>query len=194
MIPVYLSDLELPYVFAQYCKSPEKYMRESNADEHIVDSDRKKSSGFVTAHFGQEEDKADKYFSIVNQSGHSYSLLLIDKGLIKTPLTKKCDCAVVNSKDLLLIEFKANALTDNPLRIDNNYQKAIEQILATMNIFAAYYRTINVSLKDLRNVEAYICFRHGYPKNTASQMNYQVSFAQRSGGIPLSFKQERILK
>lgn len=64
MIPTYLNDLELPQVFSLSSQDVVNYIQESNKDEHIVDSESQRISGFVSATFGQCEDAAQKYFSI----------------------------------------------------------------------------------------------------------------------------------
>lgn len=109
MIPSYLHDLALPNVFAQYTKQVESYLLESTKNEHIVDSEAHHICGFVTPTFGQEEDKAQRYFAIENPSAKPYALLQIDKGLIQHRNTKKCDCAIANDTNICFIEFKANA-------------------------------------------------------------------------------------
>lgn len=192
MIPAYLLDLLLPQVFAAYTTSVDSFLQQSVANEHIVDSEAQKISGFVTGTFGQAEDVALKYFAVENPSGQPYALLQIDNGIIQTTSTKKCDCAIANSAYLCLIEFKANAFSTNPSTIQKNYRKAIEQLSTTIGFFDSYMSSIGQNIRTLRSVEAFICFRHGYPRRTSSQMNYQVAFATANGGIPLSFEREKV--
>ena len=187
MIPAYLNDLHLPQVFAAYTTSVDSFLHQSSANEHVIDSDAKKISGFVTDTFGQAEDAARKYFAVENPSGQPYSLLQIDNGIIQTSATKKCDCAIANSAHLCLIEFKANAYSTNLSTIQKNYRKAIEQLSITIGFFDSYMSSIGQNIRTLRSVETFICFRHGYPRRTSSQMNYQVAFATANSGIPLSF-------
>lgn len=56
MIPAYLSDLQLEQVFTAYTDAVDQFVLESTADEHIVDSETQKISGFVTVTFGQAEE------------------------------------------------------------------------------------------------------------------------------------------
>lgn len=77
--------------------------------------------------------------------------------------------------------------------VERNYQRAIEQIETTMDIFRNNYSDQGVDYRQIRTTEAYICFRHGYPRITSTQMNYKVAFAAANGGIPLSFSREKIL-
>ena len=196
MIPAYLTNLQLDKVFAVYCSNVDLYIQESNSDEHIVDSKEKRISGFVTNAFGSEENDSNEFFSVENPTKSPFSLLQIDNGIIKKnvgPVTKKCDCAIANNSSLCFIEFKTKARSNIISTIEKNYRKAIEQLAATIGIFDSYHKSQGVDFRTLLAVEAYICFRHGYPRSTASQMNYQVSFARANNGIPLSFSRKKVL-
>lgn len=192
MIPAYLYDLQLDKVFATYCGNVDRYILESMLDEHIVDSDAQKISGFVTNTFGQTEDASFKFFAIENRKGGSYAILQIDNGIIQSSSTKKCDCAIANDATLCFVEFKANAYSNVITTIEKNYQKAIDQLSTTIGFFDNYHNSKGVDFRSLRSVEAYICFRHGYPRSTSSQMNYKVSFA-KNNRIPLFFVRKKVL-
>lgn len=192
MIPTYLNNLVLEKVFAAYCSNVDQYILESTSDEHVVDSDAQKISGFVTDFFGQIENETNKFFAVENPNGGRYALLQIDNGIIQTHSTKKCDCMIANASCLCFIEFKANASSNKPSTIEKNYAKAMEQLRTTIGFFDAYHNSKGIDFRTLRNVEAYICFRHGYPRSTSSQMNYQVSFATNNR-IPLSFVRKKVL-
>lgn len=193
MIPQYLNDLNLQQVFAPYTASAASYIQESTSDGHIVDSESLKISGFVSPTFGQAEELADKYFTVENRSGLPYALLQIDNGLIKVNTTKKCDCAIADGTNLCLIEFKANASSKNSTTIKKNYRKAMEQLSVTIKIFNTCYNANDQDIADLRSVEAFVCFKKGYPQITSSQMNYQVTFAASNNGIPLSFDRKKVI-
>lgn len=192
MIPAYLDNLQLPQVFAAYAAMVDTYLQESNTDEHVVDSNAEGISGFVTASFGQEENSAEKFFSVENPGGQTYALMQIDNGIIKSSSTKKCDCALANGISLCFIEFKTNAYSDKQSNIQKNYKKAIEQLTITIGFFDNYHTSQGIDFRTLRTVEAYICFRKGYPRSTSSQMNYQVVFAANNR-IPLSFDRKKVL-
>ena len=76
MIPTYLNDLDLPQVFSLSSQEVVNYIQESNKDEHIVDSESQRISGFVSATFGQCEDAAQKYFSIENPTTVPFACML----------------------------------------------------------------------------------------------------------------------
>lgn len=193
MIPTYLLDLHLPQVFAAYSSSVDSYLMQSTTDELIVDAEVQKVSGFVTATFGQTEKAAGKYFTVENPTGQPYALIQIDNGIIQSPATKKCDCAIANSASLCFIEFKTNAYSSNTFVIQKNYLKAMEQLSTTIGFFDAHMATCGQDIRTLRTVEAFICFRQGYPRKTSSQMNYQVAFTAANNGIPLSFVRKSVL-
>ena len=169
------------------------YIQESNKDEHIVDSESQRISGFVSATFGQCEDAAQKYFSIENPTTVPFALLQVDNGLIKSHDVRKCDCIIVNDAYIGFIEFKANATSDCNMTVRKNCWKAMEQLKATIEVFNQRYIHQRKNIKSYRsNVEAFICFRPGYPKTKSSQINYRVRFKDDTG-IPLSFDRKKIL-
>lgn len=193
MMSPYLYNLELDKVFALYAANPDIYIEESDKNEHIVDSESLKISGFVSYSFGSKEELLRKYFDVENPKGCCYSLLKIDNGLIRTTATRKCDCAIANDKEICFIEFKANATSNKPDTIAGNYKKAMKQLSTTIGIFNRHYATKGITIKALRNVEAYVCFRAGYPRCTSSQMGYKVKFAEQNDGIALLFKRKKTL-
>lgn len=88
---------------------------------------------------------------------------------------------------------RTHLICSNPLRIEKNYRRAIEQLTDTIGIFDRYHTSQGTDIRTLRTVEAYICFRHGYPQKTSSQMDFQVSFAKENKGIPLFFERKKEL-
>lgn len=187
MIPTYLNDLRLNQILSTYTTNVEPYLQSSNKGEHIVDSETSGISGFVTTTFGQPEDLAQKYFDVRNPHGRDFCLLQIDHAAINTNATEKCDCAVMNDTDLSFIEFKANATSTKPKQVKKNYKKAMRQLKKTIGIFRTGAAALGENLLSQRTVDAYICFRKGYPRITTSEMTYRVNFAGQTGGIPLSF-------
>lgn len=79
------------------------------------------------------------------------------------------------------------------LTVRKNCCKAMEQLKATIEVFNQHYIHQRKNIKSYRsNVEAFICFRLGYPKTKSSQINYRVRFKDDTG-IPLSFDRKKIL-
>ena len=187
MIPAYLNDLHLDQILASYTSNVEQFIQQSSGNEHIVDSESIRVSGFVTSSFGLIEDRALKFFEVHNPRNKPFSLLQVDNGAISSSApTKRCDCCIITDIDLAFIEFKANALSTNTKTIRSNYKSAMRQLRATISIFAAGVSSFGGSLSALRSNEAYVCFRRGYPRLTTSEMTYRASFAIQTG-FPLSF-------
>ncbi len=193
MIPTYLNDLHLDVVLVAYTSNIEAYLQESNGNEHIVDSETLKISGFVTSTFGQPEELELKYFDVQNPNRKDFSLLQIDNGVISSVApTKRCDCAVITDQVLSFIEFKANALSSNTKTIKSNYKSAMKQLQVTIDIFKTGVADLGCSLSTLRSLEAFVCFRRGYPRVTTSEMTYRTHFAARTH-VPLSFEPTKVL-
>lgn len=191
MIPKYIDEIYLQKVFKDYASSIEDFIIESTTNEHIVDSQEMKICGFVSKTFGLEEEYSEKYFSVENPSSKPFSLVQIDNAIIKmTAETKKCDCLIVNGRNICFIEFKTNARSTKKTTINKNYKAAVGQIEATIDIFNKYYKTINTEITSIKGkeVKAFICLRKGYPRTTSTQINYQDDFAQKNKGIPLYFE------
>ena len=69
----------------------------------------------------------------------------------------------------------------------------MKQLQTTIELFSNGLTARGFNLVSLRNVEAFVCFRKGYPRITTSEMNYRTTFARNTGGIPLSFNGLKIL-
>lgn len=189
----FLNDLFLESVLSSYSKNVFDYILYSNQSEHIVDIEEIGMSYFVTEEIGQEEDANEKYFEVINVSKKDFALLQIDNGLIKTCETKKCDCAIVDDRGLCFIEFKANAISTNTNQVRKNYRKAMQQLGTTISIFKSGLSSLGKDLDRQRKLEAYVCFRRGYPRVTSSEINYQVEFSINNNGCPLYFEPKKIL-
>lgn len=193
MMQDFLTDLILERVLSAYCHNVHDYILLSNKSEHVVDVNELGTSYFVTDKIGQEEDNNEKYFEVINKFEKYFALLQIDNGIIKTCETKKCDCAIVDGNNLCFIEFKANATSTKTNQVNKNYCKAMKQLSTTISIFKSGLLLLEKDLYTLRKVEAYVCFRHGYPRRTSSEMNYRVDFAKNNNGCPLYFEPKKVL-
>lgn len=187
MIPAYITSIHLESAFHPYCYNIDPFLLHSSSNEHIVDSETLKISGFVTPAFGQIEDADLKFFEILNSKGKSFSLMQIDHAIINTTATSKCDCAIIDDTWLDLIEFKANAQSDKPKTIRKNYKKAMKQLQKTLKIIESSLAASGHTIRDKRTIEAFVSFRKGYPRTTSSEMAYRTTFATRTRGIPLFF-------
>lgn len=180
MIPLYIQELSLDTALAPYCSHVDRCIITSNKDEHVVDLEVQKKSVFVTPAIGQLEERAGKYFEVNNPANKAFALLQIDHGVINTTATKKCDCSIIDDRDCAFIEFKTNAISINTDTIKKNYKKALKQLSTTISIFRNGLSASGKNLDTLRNVEAYVCFKKGYPRRTASEGTYRVKFAEQN--------------
>lgn len=193
MIPAYITSVHLDSAFRPYCHNIDSFLMHSSSNEHIIDSETLKISGFVTPTFGQKEDVDQKFFEVLNPQGKPFSLMQIDHGIINTTATSKCDCAIVDDLWMDLIEFKANAQSDKPKTIHKNYKKAMKQLQKTLNIIESSLAASGHTIRDKRTIEAFVSFRKGYPRTTSSEMTYRTTFAIRTNGIPLSFDSKKTI-
>lgn len=192
MIPAVIQDLDLDLALTTYCRQIDNYILTSNSNEHIVDLEVQKISAFVTPMIGQVEEHSGKVFNVKNPMNKDFALLQIDHGIINTTATKKCDCAIIDSVDCSFIEFKTNATSIKTSTVKANYQKAQKQLSTTIDIFRDGIKSVGKDLDTLRNIEAHICFRKGYPRQTASEGTYRVKFAT-ANRCALYFDSEKTL-
>lgn len=193
MIPAVIQDLDIDLALTTFCRQIDNYILTSNSNEHIVDLETQKKSVFVTPLIGQAEERSGKIFNVKNPTNKDFALLQIDHGIINTTATKKCDCAIIDSVDCAFIEFKTNATSTKTSTVKANYQKAQKQLSTTINIFRNGITSIGKDLDTLRNIEAHICFRKGYPRQTASEGTYRVKFAA-ANRCALYFDSEKTLR
>lgn len=187
-MPPFLSDLHIDSAFATYCHNVLRCVQVSAKDEYVVDLMRAKYSTFVMPTIGQKEFASGKYFEVRDANNVPYALLQIDHSLLKSNLLKKCDCALVDDKEISFVEFKADATNTTTKGFKNNTNKALTQLENTIAMFRTQLSSIGLELDSLRTIDAYVCFYQGYPRHSAAEMNYCVDFAL-STGCSLSFEQ-----
>jgi len=183
-IPEALDDLNLNNVFINYSTEVYKFLKEEIRDCYIADFPDGPCC-FVDINSESSCNSIEKCFSVRNNSGEEYWLLQIDKGVIKKSV-KKCDCAVMNRYSIAFIEFKANMTTENPKTMLKEYQRAQEQLKSTITLFRDVH---GKSLSSIRDLNAYVCLRKGYPKFGPLYQNISIAF-KNDTGIPLSFDGE----
>ena len=192
MIPNFLNDLDLDVALSVYTPNVSQYILQSNKSEHVVDLVGSGISCFVTPTCGLVEDLEGKYFEVIDQKRKDYALIQIDHGIINT--ISRCDCAIADKDDFCFVEFKANAVSLDPKQVNRNYRKAMRQLHNTIDVFCNSLFAIGKDLFAQRAVEAHICFRHGYPRNTASEMTYRTQFADNNHQCQLFFNRQKVLK
>ena len=191
MIPVFLNDLSLDSALSSYCVNVGHYIQTSNRNEHVVDLVGRGISCFVNGTIGQTEDEEQKFFAVDTPKNKDFALLQLDHGMLPDTISK-CDCAIVDDADCSFVEFKANATSTNTKTVRGNYRKAMRQLTKTIRLFRDESVNIGKDFDSLRHLEAFICFRRGYPQHTASEANYRVTFWDENH-VELSFEPKKIL-
>jgi len=191
MIPHFLHDMSLDSAMATYCANVGDYIIASNHSEHVVDLVGVGVSCFVTDTQGQTEDAEQKFFEVENLSHVDFALLQLDHGMLPNNISK-CDCAIVSEGECSFVEFKANATSLNTKTIRGNYRKAMRQLSATIKLFHDELSRIGKDFDAIRNIDSYICFKRGYPRHTASEANYRLTFFNENH-VNLSFAPKKIL-
>ena len=126
-----------------------------------------------------EELDHSKLFTIKNV--RRLALIRIDgrKGIIGFG-TSQCDFVFFDENDFSFVEFKLNATSSQPSAISKNREKAVSQLLNTINEFDT---KLSKNYHGL-NLEAYVCSPDFYPRLNASWQALAEDFLEQHG-IPL---------
>lgn len=133
----------------------------------------------------------DKVFELVNKAHKEVYLWHIDGVLYEK--TSKCDCAVITTDELEFIEFKTNASNGSSEAIEENYQKASDQLQRIVLDVKDRCTKVGVNLTSVTPVEAHAVFNPTVPSDNAMKKNISVKFLFKTG-IKLSFDNKKILK
>ena len=127
---------------------------------------------------------SNKLLEVINSEHKNIFLLHIDGILFSKD--SKCDCALITISDLQFVEFKTEALQNSNQAIEDNYNKACNQLSTTFKEFKERCSKVNVDISDLIKVKAYAVFNKTVPANSATQKKLRVKFLE-DNGIPLIF-------
>lgn len=111
----------------------------------------------------------DKVFSIRNRTHKDVFLWHIDGVLYKK--NSKCDCACITDQELSFIEFKTNAENQSDEAILDNFEKAKEQLLLTIQDISNKCQAIGIDIRELVDIDAYIVLNRTVPDGSAYQKN-----------------------
>ena len=98
---------------------------------------------------------------VVNNSGEDISFIKLDKCLLDET-TRKCDCMLLNSSQVFLVEIKNSASGSRGTK----RREAANQLGDTIELF----RNNNIDL-SLYNTKAIICFKHSSLRPTQPSLN-----------------------
>lgn len=131
----------------------------------------------------------DKMFCVENTNKRDVFLLPIDGVLFKKD--SKCDCVLIHNCEIDFIEFKSNAANRTNEAIYENYRKASNQLLETLNEFRDMYSKLDMNLDDIAKIESYAVFNKTVPQDNAMRKNIAAKFLIASNGIKLRFENKK---
>lgn len=134
-------------------------------------------------------DTEDKCCHVHNPQGTEVVLLQIDNKLIANRAGGVADCAVFNTALFCFVEFKTNAEGNSDKAIDDTYRKAMEQLKATLQLFADKERAIGIDFPNCVETESHIIVNQLFPRSRAREQALRLEFAADTG-TPLSFENE----
>lgn len=171
--------------FKELTHCPHTFFPTENEEEKVIDSATLKYSCF-----GNDEDPEivdEKYFRVKNPSKQKIYLWAIDNKLLKKA-GARCDCTLFSEKDFCFIEFKTNATSLNETAIENNYQKAYDQLKCTATLILDKAEKVGVNLfSEMENIEAYMVKAPTIPALQASEIAFATRFIEETG-IDLLFE------
>lgn len=127
----------------------------------------------------------DKIFIVQNQDHKDVFLWHIDGVLYKK--NSKCDCALLTDMDMNFVEFKSNAENNSNAAMQDNYQKASDQILLTLKDISCKCNSVGVVLTNVVKVKAFAVFNRSVPRNDALRKKISAKFLKDSDGVKLVF-------
>lgn len=141
-------------------------------------------STFITNTYGIG---ADKVFKIANNTHKDVFLWHIDGVLYAKD--SKCDCALISDTDIKFVEFKSEAAQLSLQAIENNYNKAYDQLSNTFKDIDSKCKSVGVDMRKIVNIKAYAVFNRTVPSDNATQKNLKTKFLKEHG-VKLLFKNE----
>lgn len=148
----------------------------TNGRVWITDDEEKQTCVYV---FDTKGVNKDKLLTVSNPLTKDLYLWHID-GVMFTRLSK-CDCALIHEDVLHLIEFKANAVTENPSSLREHYDKATSQLQLTLSYLSDLYHSFGYDLfNEFSDVDALIVFDRKIPQDSAYQKNISAKFLQET--------------
>ena len=135
-----------------------------------------------------EEIESENVFIGYNPQQTNICLLSIDHQLIDNHPGGIADCAVFNKEIFCFVEFKTNAEGRSLESVEKTYLSAISQIENTLLLFVDKIKAAHADLyKVVDDVVCHIVVASKFPRNSAMEQNYMVTFATK-WRIELSFE------
>lgn len=144
----------------------------TRAQVWVTDDDK---VGYCVFVFDTNGVNKNKLLYVTNPASHSIFLWSIDGRMFKK--LSKCDCALISSRVLHLVEFKANVESENLQTIVEHYDKASEQLSHTLKYITEAYESLGTDIFDIFNeIDAQIVFDPQIPQDNAYQKTVSKRF------------------
>lgn len=152
----------------------------------VTDDD---SVGYCVFVYDTNGINKDKLLAVANKKSQPIFLWSIDGKMFNK--LSKCDCALISDKQLHLVEFKANVVSDNLETIGDHYDKASRQLSLTFKYIKDAYNDLRIDdvFEVFSDVDAQIVFDRQIPQNNAYQKKV-VSRFSKDNSIVLTFGNE----
>ena len=181
-IPKAVRQLQLGRAFKGFATSLLECIETTQKEFFYVEDDEKeKYTHIVTT------PTDGKYGLIENPRKEEAVVLAIDNKLISNHAGGGADGAVFNLNYFHFIEFKTNAEGHSPQQVNDTYDKAIQQLQSSLNLFSEKVKTPQGSFRKSIHIAAHIIVSKTFPRVPAMEMTKSLQFSIETKGIPLYF-------
>ena len=181
-IPKSVQNLKLCYAFKGYKRKVEECISVTSNTEFYIEDDLYDKCTILV-----DIPDSDKICKVINPSADEVVLLAIDNKLISN--IEIADGAVFNMNNFHLVEFKTNAEGNSDKAVLYTYEKAISQLISTVNLFETKLNAVKIDFKNKINISCHIVVAEAFPRNNAVEMTKALKFAKDTL-LPLSFNNE----
>ena len=174
-VPEPIKHLKLRHAFKGYTPSFEECSVTTREKVfRIVDDEESKCTCISTA-----EDDA-KCCIVYNPTADEAIVGSIDNKLIKNHKGGIADGAVFNIEHFHFVEFKTDAEGHTIDAVTYTYNKAMDQLLETLSVFANNLLKAQVDFFKETEVQCHIILSKVFPRSIASEQTYRLEFAQKT--------------
>lgn len=188
--PEAVKNLKLKWAFKGVTSALEQYYTVVYDKEFFIEDDTTCSKRTIVV----QTPSQNKYCKVSNEKGTEAVVLAIDNALIPHHKGGIADGAVFNTNDFHFVEFKTNAQGNSVKAVEEIYQKAMQQLKSTIDLFQKQLQKANIEFTETINVECHMVVAMNFPRHNAAEMTYALAFATETNGIPLSFENTIKLK
>lgn len=188
--PEAVKNLKLKWAFKGVTSALEQYYTVVYDKEFFIEDDTTCSKRTIVV----QTPSQNKYCKVSNEKGTEAVVLAIDNALIPHHKGGIADGAVFNTNDFHFVEFKTNAQGNSVKAVEEIYQKAMQQLKSTIDLFQKQLQKANIEFTETINVECHMVIAMNFPRHNAAEMTYALAFATDTKGIPLSFENTIKLK